>query len=90
VLILLEGRLAPKKRRREYERAHALVVRGPYARRFWGLAVMAGTLAPLLLLLLLPLPASAVTTSLVGALILVGLWVGEDVLVRAGQALSIS
>jgi len=87
VLLLVEGRLAPPRRAAEYARVHALVTRGPYAARHRAFVLGLGTLLPIVLLLAPVFPFSSL---LVGAALLVGLWVGQDVLVRAGQALSIS
>jgi Fe-S-cluster-containing dehydrogenase component/formate-dependent nitrite reductase membrane component NrfD len=87
ILTLGEGALAPRGREREYARALDLVKRGPYARLHWGVGVLAGAVLPALLLLL---PGFQPLAPLCGALALAGLWVEEDVLVRAGQALPIS
>ena len=84
---LLESRLAPAGREREYHRVSALLTRGPFARAHWiglGLSV----LLPLIALFLLP--ASAAVAVLVGVGALLGLWLGEDAFVRAGQATAIS
>jgi len=85
--VLLEGRLAPRKRREEYRRAHDLVAEGPWAARHWRFGVLLGILAPLLLL---AIPGLEALAPLAAVLALYGLWVEEDVLVRAGQALPIS
>ena len=85
--VLLEGKLAPKKREAEYALAHELVARGPFAQRHWTLGVFAGILLPLALLVA---PGPQALPLLAAALALLGLWVEEDVLVRAGQALPIS
>ena len=86
VFTLVEGKLAPAGREREYQRAHALVSRGPWALTHWMLGVGVGIVLPLMILLLVPgplLPAA-------GAFVLIGLWAEEHVLVTAGQALPIS
>ncbi|MDJ0973272.1 MAG: polysulfide reductase NrfD [Planctomycetota bacterium] len=85
--IVLEHRLAPVGREAEYERAAALLSRGPFARRrqVWTGGVGIG--APLIGLLL---TTSPITWMLIGAMVLVGLWNEEDTFVRAGQALPIS
>ncbi|MFI5269220.1 MAG: 4Fe-4S ferredoxin, partial [Chloroflexota bacterium] len=60
-----------------------LIVKGPYARRFWLLAVLGGVLLPLVLLGLgMFVPA--------GLLALLGLLVYEDIWVHAGQAVPLS
>lgn len=87
VMTLLESRFAPRDREAEYERAHALIAKGPYAKRHWGLGVLVGCVLPIALLLVPGVPA---LWSIAGALALVGLWVEEDLLVRAGQLLPIS
>ena len=85
--VLGEGRAAPGARRAEYERAHRLLTRGPWARRHWSIGVGCGALLPLLLLVGL---SSAAAWSLAAAFALVGLWGIDDALVRAGQALPLS
>ncbi len=87
LFILVEGRLAPRKREEEYARAHELVVRGPFARKHWGFGVFVGIMVPLALLLV---PGMETFAPVAALLALVGLWVEEDVLVGAGQALRIS
>jgi len=87
LLVLTEGRLAPRRRANEYRSAHRLVTHGPFARRHWTLGVGLGILVPLALL---PVSGSLATDLLPAVAALVGLWVEEDVLVRAGQAIPIS
>ncbi len=82
-----EGLFPPRRREAEYARAHALVTKGPYARRHWRLGVLCGVVLPLLLLVL---PNVTLLSFVTGALVLLGLFVEKDVLVRAGQATSIS
>jgi len=82
--IALESKLAPAGREAEYERAARLVSHGPYAKKHWRLGVIAGGILPLVLLTLGAPPVFA------ALLALVGLWIEEDILVRAGQALPIS
>lgn len=84
--LLGEPWCAPRGREREFARASRLVTHGRYARLHWvggaGLGIAAAAL------LLLPAhPAAAVAA---GAAALVGIWIEEDILVRAGQALPIS
>ncbi|MBI4615001.1 MAG: 4Fe-4S dicluster domain-containing protein [Planctomycetes bacterium] len=86
-LTLLAPRLAPRGREGEYERAERLVSHGPFARAHWVFGVGAG--------ILLPLAVSIVTSEPwvlagAGAAALAGLFVEEDILVRAGQALPTS
>jgi Fe-S-cluster-containing dehydrogenase component/formate-dependent nitrite reductase membrane component NrfD len=68
-------------------RTARLITRGPYRGAFWGGVVGAGLVAPLALLLnpSLPLPSSAAAL-----LALAGLWLWEDLWIRAGQALPLS
>ena len=87
VLTLLEGRMAPRGREKEYARAVRLVSHGPYARRHWGVGVLLGGVIPAGLLCLTTAPVVVVVAGLAA---LVGLASEEDVLVRAGQALPIS
>ncbi len=84
---LLEDRMAPVGREAEYERASRLVTRGPWMKRHWLGSVLIGTLLPILLLLIAP---TSFGPQLAGVLMLGGLWIAEDVFVRAGQALPIS
>jgi Ni/Fe-hydrogenase subunit HybB-like protein len=87
LLCFSESFLAPRRREQEYRRAQRLVTHGPFARRHWWVGVVLGGVLPLLLLLL-PLPAF--TWWFAAVFSLVGLYVEQDTLVRAGQALPIS
>lgn len=86
-MALLEERMAPKGREEEYHRASRLITHGPYAARHWRFGVLLGMVLPMGLLLV---PSSSIVFALAGALALYGLWIEEDVFVRAGQAPSIS
>jgi len=68
-------------------RTARLITRGPYRVRFWWGIVVGGTLVPLVLLVASPRPPAAVAASV---LALGGLWLWEDIWVRAGQALPLS
>ncbi|MDO8477516.1 MAG: NrfD/PsrC family molybdoenzyme membrane anchor subunit [Candidatus Rokubacteria bacterium] len=68
-------------------RAARLITRGPYRVRFWWGIVVGGTAVPLVLLVLSPQPWAAVAATVLG---LFGLWLWEDIWVRAGQALPLS
>jgi hypothetical protein len=81
----IEGRCAPKGRRREYERALRLLTHGPYAARR-RLALIGGSLVPALLLV----AGTPSTWAMAGLLALAGLYVEQDLLVRAGQSQPIS
>jgi Ni/Fe-hydrogenase subunit HybB-like protein len=87
LLCFSESFLAPRRREQEYRRAQRLVTHGPFARRHWWVGVALGGVVPLVLLLL-PLPA--VAWWFAAAFSLAGLYVEQDTLVRAGQALPIS
>ncbi len=66
-------------------RAARLITRGPWRRRFWGAVVVGGLGLPIALAFVGPLWA-------VGAalLALIGLWVYEDLWVKAGQSIPLS
>jgi Fe-S-cluster-containing dehydrogenase component/formate-dependent nitrite reductase membrane component NrfD len=66
--------------------AARLLTGGPWGGRFWGGAVVAGTLLPALCLL----SASPLLGGLAGLLALAGLYLYEDLWVRAGQAVPLS
>jgi Fe-S-cluster-containing dehydrogenase component/formate-dependent nitrite reductase membrane component NrfD len=68
-------------------RAARLIRRGPYRARFWWGVVVGGTIVPLLLLLS---PLYPWGSTLAALLVLWGLWLWEDLWVRAGQALPLS
>lgn len=85
-LTLVEERLAPKGREEEYARASRLMTHGPWMKDHWLFVVLLGTLVPIVLLLL---PATT-AVAIAAVLMLGGLWVAEDVFVRAAQALPIS
>ncbi len=68
-------------------RAARLITRGPYRVRFWWGIVVGGTAVPLVLLVISPQPWAAVAAAVLG---LFGLWLWEDIWVRAGQALPLS
>ncbi|MHB8621001.1 MAG: 4Fe-4S dicluster domain-containing protein [Chloroflexota bacterium] len=68
-----------------------LIVSGPYASRFWLLAMAAGVLAPLILLALAGAgAASGILGPIAGLLGLGGLLMYEDIWVQAGQAVPLS
>ena len=68
-------------------RAARLIARGPYRARFWWGVVLGGTAVPVVLLLNPSLPW---TSGAAAVLALGGLWLWEDIWVRAGQALPLS
>jgi len=66
-------------------RAARLVTRGALSTRFWGGAVIAGIVVPLVL------TGFGVMGVLLGAILaLVGLWIYEDVWIKAGQSIPLS
>jgi hypothetical protein len=69
-------------------RAARLVTRGHFRGAFWGGVVAAGVVAPLVLLGVFPAGGALVT--LAGVLALVGLWIYEDVWIKAGQSVPLS
>jgi Fe-S-cluster-containing dehydrogenase component/formate-dependent nitrite reductase membrane component NrfD len=71
-------------------RAAALLARGGLGRRFWGGAVLAGVVAPIALLLASAVWEAGALNVLAAALALAGLWLSEDLWVRAGQAIPLS
>lgn len=83
---LTESWMAPRARRAEYERAAALLTAGPFAARHAWVGILGGILLPSLMLL----TAQPAAWAAAGATALIGLWVEEDLLVRAGQAAAIS
>jgi len=90
VYMLLESRWAPPGREAEYERTLALIESGPFASRHrWG-GVVLGVMAPILMLILAPTVMADMLVPIAAALALTGLWIEEDIFVRAGQALPIS
>ena len=86
-LTLVEGRLAPRHRESEYARAARFVSHGSFGRRHLWLGLVVGVAVPIVMLLLFFPP---LIWSVGAVLALVGLYVEEDILVRAGQAQPIS
>jgi len=66
-------------------RAASFITRGEWRTPFWGGVIAAGTVLPIVLVW--PNPYSAV---LGGALALAGLWIYEDLWVKAGQSVPLS
>ena len=66
-------------------RAARLITRGPWSGRFWGGVIVIGIVAPIALVATGPAPA------VLGALLaLLGLWIYEDLWVKAGQSIPLS
>jgi hypothetical protein len=87
LFLATEGHAAPRRRRPEYRRAARLLLHGALGRRRVAVGIGIGVALPVLALLI-GIPDRLVAAAAVAAL--VGLWVEEDSLVRAGQALAIS
>jgi Fe-S-cluster-containing dehydrogenase component/formate-dependent nitrite reductase membrane component NrfD len=71
-------------------RAAALVTRGHFARRFWWGAMTLGLELPLALLLAAVVVQQPALSALAAVFALAGLWVWEDIWIRAGQAIPLS
>jgi Fe-S-cluster-containing dehydrogenase component/formate-dependent nitrite reductase membrane component NrfD len=67
-------------------RAAALITRGRYRTRFWAGVVAAGIAAPVVL----ALSGTAATAALAAVLALAGLWIYEDLWLKAGQSIPLS
>jgi Fe-S-cluster-containing dehydrogenase component/formate-dependent nitrite reductase membrane component NrfD len=87
VLTMSEGKFSPEGREEEYARVHALIARGPFAGRHWNIGMLVGVMIPALILIV---PAAPWLWSIAAIPVLIGLFVEEDVMVQAGQALPIS
>lgn len=90
VVLARERKAAPAGREEEYARALSLVTKGPYSAVHHGFGIVAGSWLPLAFLAIQLFTGGALLGAIAGALALVGLWVVEDVFVRAGQSLPIS
>ncbi len=87
LFLATESRCAPRRREEEYRQASRLITHGPFAARHYAIGVVAGILLPFGLL---AIPEAGGAWVLAAILALVGLYVEEDTLVRAGQAQTIS
>jgi len=70
--------------------AARLIRRGPYRARFWGGAVLGGVVLPMALLIAAAATDSTALSTLGAVLALAGLWLWEDLWVRAGQSVPLS
>jgi Fe-S-cluster-containing dehydrogenase component/formate-dependent nitrite reductase membrane component NrfD len=70
--------------------AAAVITRGGLRRRFWAGVVLAGVLVPLVLIAVGAIVASTPVAVLAAILTLAGLWLWEDLWVRAGQTIPLS
>jgi len=86
VLTLAEPKLAPANREVEFARTSHLITYGPYSVLHWSLGIGCGVVLPLILLALAPVAIWPVAALMA----LAGMWIEEDLFVRAGQALPIS
>ena len=82
---LLFAELGVSHTNTDVARAARLITRGGYRGRFWGACVVGGVLLPFVAILVLP--GGMVIGSL---LALAGLWVYEDLWVKAGQSIPLS
>jgi formate-dependent nitrite reductase membrane component NrfD len=89
LFITLIGELWLPHGTQDAAKAATIMVRGAYAKCFWGAVVVVGHAVPLLLLVLVP--GSVLMVSLVaGVLSLIGLLVYEHLWLMAGQAVPLS
>jgi Fe-S-cluster-containing dehydrogenase component/formate-dependent nitrite reductase membrane component NrfD len=70
--------------------AARLLTRGAYRGRFWGGVMLLGTLAPMSALFAAATTDSTLLTSVGALLALAGLWLWEDLWVKAGQSIPLS
>jgi hypothetical protein len=70
--------------------AARLIQRGPYRRPFWGGVVLGGVVLPMALLIAGAAAESSALSALGAVLALAGLWLWEDVWVKAGQSVPLS
>jgi Fe-S-cluster-containing dehydrogenase component/formate-dependent nitrite reductase membrane component NrfD len=88
VMILIE--LALPAMSEDFQRAAELILRGELSRRFWVVVVALGTILPLILLglgIAARAPALLAVAAILG---LFGLWVFENIFIKAGQAVPLS
>jgi Ni/Fe-hydrogenase subunit HybB-like protein len=70
--------------------AARVIRRGPYRARFWGGVVLGGVFLPMALLIGAAASDSTVLSTLAALLALAGLWLWEDLWVKAGQSVPLS
>jgi Fe-S-cluster-containing dehydrogenase component/formate-dependent nitrite reductase membrane component NrfD len=87
---LLAVELVSRHPVRDVALAARLITRGAYAVRFWAGAVGAGVVVPLVLVFIAARQDSVALSVLAALLSLAGLWVWEDVWVKAGQSVPLS
>ena len=86
--LLLFAELGSSHANVDVARAARLLTRGHWRGAFWGGVVVAGIAVPVVMLWLFP--ASGVAVTIAGVLALGGLWVYEDIWVKAGQSVPLS
>jgi formate-dependent nitrite reductase membrane component NrfD len=89
VILAFEHLLSPSPTR-HHELAVHTILRGAYAPLFWGGAIAAGGILPLVLLWTVGTDASAAVTALAAVLALAGGAAWEYVWVEAGQSVPLS
>jgi Fe-S-cluster-containing dehydrogenase component/formate-dependent nitrite reductase membrane component NrfD len=89
-LTLLLVELLSRHPARDATLAARLLTGGGLRHRFWAGVVLGGVVAPLVLIVIGTLAASTPLVVLAAALALVGLWLWEDLWVRAGQSIPLS
>jgi formate-dependent nitrite reductase membrane component NrfD len=88
--VLLFSELGVTHANVDVARAAALITRGPYRAAFWGGVVVAGLAAPFVLLLAADVAGPSALRVAAAVLALAGLWIWEDLWVKAGQAIPLS
>jgi formate-dependent nitrite reductase membrane component NrfD len=83
--VVLLAELSGSHANLDVARAAGLITRGPWRARFWGGVVALGIVLPALLVWVGP--ASALVAAM---LAMAGLWVYEDLWLKAGQSLPLS
>jgi formate-dependent nitrite reductase membrane component NrfD len=89
LFIILVGELWMPHGTQDAAGAARMILRGLYARPFWGIVVVLGHLVPLLLLALIP-GAALGFTAVASLFALAGLLVFEHIWIMAGQAMPLS
>jgi hypothetical protein len=90
LLILLFEHQLSRSPTRHHELAARTITRGAYSRLFWGAAIAAGGVLPVIMLLTLGVTSSAALTCLVALLALAGGAAWEYIWVEAGQSVPLS
>jgi Fe-S-cluster-containing dehydrogenase component/formate-dependent nitrite reductase membrane component NrfD len=88
--VLLFSELGVTHANLDVARAAALITRGPYRGVFWGGVVVAGLVLPFVLLMAADVAGLSPLRVLAAVLALAGLWLWEDLWVKAGQSIPLS